>query len=793
MKKIILSIFSLLAINTISIAQCSTTFVTTQNCSYDPINTFTMGGVASVGNNNAYGSCNVSGDYIFATPVRTLAIGATIPWAAMVGHGVYNDGIAIWIDLNNNNIYEASEMVASSAPALTHSSSFVMPTGVTGTPLRMRLRTAYNAVHTATQACVSGVAGGYGETENYFVVLTGGSCPTPTISLTAQTNIACNGGATGSATISAAGGAPFTYTWSPSGGNLASASGLSAGTYSCAVTNSCGATATQTVTISQPTAISITPASQTNISCNGGSNGAASVNAATGGAGGFTYNWTPGNPTGDGTTSITGLTAGSWICTVTDANSCTRTQTFNITQPSALATATAVTNILCNGGSTGSASVTASGGTAGYTYLWSNGATTSTITGLMAGAYTSTVTDSNGCTSVKNVTITQPSALSTATAVTNILCNGGSTGSATVTVSGGTAGYTYLWSNGATTSTITGLMAGAYTSTVTDSNGCNSVKNVTITQPSALATATAVTNILCNGGSTGSASVTASGGTAGYTYLWSNGATTSTVSSLMAGAYTSTVTDANGCITTTSVSITEPTTLSLTVVANNSVICTGNSSTLTANGTGGTGAITYTWVAGPASSLNVVSPTTNATYTVNIMDANGCSKTETVSVVVNALPILTAVSDNTLLCVGETANLTASGATSYTWNTTATTSVIAVSPTVTTTYTVNGTDVNGCSNTTTLTQNVSLCTGMETLISSSNGVFVYPNPSNGLFTLESSSISNLIITDVLGKVILTQNLETGKNTVDLSNYSNGVYMLSVSHNGLINKTKIIKQ
>jgi hypothetical protein len=485
--------------------------------------------------------------------------------------------------------------------------------------------------------------------------------------------------------------------------------------------------------------------------------------------------------------------AGAYTSTVTDSNGCTSVKNVTITQPSALSTATAVTNILCNGGSTGSATVTVSGGTAGYTYLWSNGATTSTITGLMAGAYTSTVTDSNGCTSVKNVTITQPSALATATAVTNILCNGGSTGSATVTASGGIAGYTYLWSNGATTSSITGLMAGAYTSTVTDSNGCNSVKNVTITQPSALATATAVTNILCNGGSTGSASVTASGGTAGYTYLWSNGATTSTVSSLMAGAYTSTVTDANGCITTTSVSITEPTTLSLTVVANNSVICTGNSSTLTANGTGGTGAITYTWVAGPASSLNVVSPTTNATYTVNIMDANGCSKTETVSVVVNALPILTAVSDNTLLCVGETANLTASGATSYTWNTTATTSVIAVSPTVTTTYTVNGTDVNGCSNTTTLTQNVSLCTGMETLISSSNGVFVYPNPSNGLFTLESSSISNLIITDVLGKVILTQNLETGKNTVDLSNYSNGVYMLSVSHNGLINKTKIIKQ
>jgi hypothetical protein len=85
--------------------------------------------------------------------------------------------------------------------------------------------------------------------------------------------------------------------------------------------------------------IAITPLSQTNISCNGGSNGAASINTPTGGAGGYTYNWTPGNPTGDGTTSVTGLTAGSWTCTVTDANACTKTQTFNIISPSAAVTA----------------------------------------------------------------------------------------------------------------------------------------------------------------------------------------------------------------------------------------------------------------------------------------------------------------------------------------------------------------------------------------------------------------------------------------------------------------------
>src|SRR6185312_3944632 len=88
--------------------------------------------------------------------------------------------------------------------------------------------------------------------------------------------------------------------------------------------------------ITQPSTITVSQVSQTNVSCNGGTNGAASVSAS-GGAAGFTYNWTPGTPTGDGTASITGLSAGGWTCTVTDANSCTGTKAFTITAPTALA------------------------------------------------------------------------------------------------------------------------------------------------------------------------------------------------------------------------------------------------------------------------------------------------------------------------------------------------------------------------------------------------------------------------------------------------------------------------
>ena len=86
--------------------------------------------------------------------------------------------------------------------------------------------------------------------------------------------------------------------------------------------------------INEGLTFSVTPSSQTNVSCFGGSNGAASINTPTGGAGGYTYNWTPGNPTGDGTVSVTGLTAGTWTCTVTDANTCTGTTSLTITEPS---------------------------------------------------------------------------------------------------------------------------------------------------------------------------------------------------------------------------------------------------------------------------------------------------------------------------------------------------------------------------------------------------------------------------------------------------------------------------
>ena len=243
---------------------------------------------------------------------------------------------------------------------------------------------------------------------------------TCTLTLTAasQTNVSCFGSTNGAASVNTAtgGSGNYSYNWTPgnpTGDGTISVTGLSAGTWTCTVTdNITGCSTIRDFTITQPTALSLTLNSQTNISCNGGSNGTATVNSATGGAGGFTYNWTPGNPTGDGTTSVSGLSVGTWICTVTDANGCSATRNFVVTQPaSAVSGTTTVTNVACNGGTNGAINLTPSGGTAPYTFSWTGGITTEDRTGLAAGSYSVTITDSNGCSGVVNVSVTQPASI----------------------------------------------------------------------------------------------------------------------------------------------------------------------------------------------------------------------------------------------------------------------------------------------------------------------------------------------------------------------------------------------
>ncbi|MBC6996021.1 SprB repeat-containing protein, partial [Lewinella lacunae] len=298
---------------------------------------------------------------------------------------------------------------------------------------------------------------------------------------------------------------------------------------------------------------------------------------------------------GQTTATATGLAAGIYTVTVTDANGCTETATGTVNEPTELTLTGMETDVECNGDATGAINITVGGGTPDYTYLWSNGATTEDLTGLTAGIYSVTVTDANDCTIEATFEVEESTDLEATIADTDVLCNGDTDGTLTVVVTGGTPDYSYLWSNGQTTATATSLAAGTYTVTVTDANGCTEIATGTVNEPTDLEAAIADTDVLCNGDTDGTLTVVATGGTPDYTYLWSNGQTTATANGLAAGTYTVTVTDANGCTETATGMVNEPTDLEATI-ADADVLCNGDTDgTLTVVATGGTPDYTYLW------------------------------------------------------------------------------------------------------------------------------------------------------------------------------------------------------
>jgi hypothetical protein len=150
--------------------------------------------------------------------------------------------------------------------------------------------------------------------------------------ISAVTNVDCFGNATGSATVTPSGGNSFTYSWAPSGGTNATATNLTAGTYTVTITNDCNAVTSVSVTITQPTQLQTIAVATNDVTCNGGSDGAA-VATAFGGSAPYTYAW---SPTGGATTSASGLSAGTYTFTVTDANGCIVSDTTVINQPAPL-------------------------------------------------------------------------------------------------------------------------------------------------------------------------------------------------------------------------------------------------------------------------------------------------------------------------------------------------------------------------------------------------------------------------------------------------------------------------
>ncbi|HXH19993.1 MAG TPA: SprB repeat-containing protein, partial [Chitinophagales bacterium] len=577
-------------------------------------------------------------------------------------------------------------------------------------------------------------------------------------------NVSCFGASDGSIDVTTSGGTPpYAWQWS-TGATTEDISGLTAGNYYLTITDADGYVSRDTFVLIQPAAISLS-FSTTNVSCFGGSNGAVDLTPS-GGILPYTYVWSTGATTQD----ISSRPAGTYNVTVTDLNGCVKTGSATITQPAQLTAALSVTNVsTCYGNNDGSIDLTPSGGTSPYTYSWSNGATTQDITNLIAGTYTVTVTDSKGCTVSASGTVTQPPLLTASTTQVNVACNGASTGSIDLTPSGGTTPYSYSWSNGAATQDITSLVAGTYTVTVMDVRGCAITRSATITQPAALTTSETHVNVSCNGGSNGSIDLTVSGGTPAYSYLWSSGQTTQDISGRPAGTYTVTVTDANGCTTARSITITQPPALNTSFTQVN-VSCNGGSNgSIDLTVTGGTAPYSYSWTGGiTTQDRSVLSA---GTYNVTVTDSNGCTIT-TGTTITQPSALTASATQGNVSCNGGSngsIDLSPAGGTtpySYNWSNGATTQDI--SGLSAGTYTVTIMDANSCTITLsrTITQPAALTASATKVDVSCNG------GSNG----------SIDLTPAGGTTPYSYSWSDGATTQDLSGLSAGTYTVTVTDN-----------
>ena len=514
--------------------------------------------------------------------------------------------------------------------------------------------------------------------------------PTPNITSVTNDPTTC-GGTDGNIVINGTGTGTVSWTGTSSGtsGTVTlpyTITNLSAGSYTIVFTSTTGCTSnTLNETLTEPSAPpqpTITASGPTTF-CSG-----QSVTLTSSASLGNTWS------TGATTPSITVTTSGTYTVTQTVSGCSSTSSPITVTvNPLPPVTASASPTSICSGDNS---TLSASGAS---TYTWDNGlgaGQSHTVTPASTTTYTVTGIDANGCTNTSSVAITV-NLMPNITSVTNdpttcggtdgnIVINGTGTGTVSWTgTSSGTSGTVTL------PYTITNLSAGSYTIVFTSTTGCTSnTLNETLTEPSAppqpTITASGPTTF-CSGQSVTLTSSASLGNT------WSTGATTPSITVTTSGTYTVTQT-VSGCSSTSSpITVTVNPLPPVTASASPTSICSGDNSTLTASG-----ATTYTWDNGlGAGQSHTVTPTSTTTYTVTGTDANGCTNTSSVAITVNPTPTVTASASPMIICVGESATLTGGGAMTYTWdNALGAGQTHTVSPTSTTTYTVTGTDANGC-------------------------------------------------------------------------------------------------
>lgn len=596
----------------------------------------------------------------------------------------------------------------------------------------------------------------------------------------------------------------------------------------------------------------------------GGNNGANGTYAGNfsgqSGAGGSGYTGTLLNAS-----MTNGLRSGNGQIILTYGGSCPSVNRIPVTVtinplPNVSASASPSANV-CDG-----SSLTLSG-TGANTYSWAGPVSVSdnipfTATTAAAGTYTVTGTDVFGCMNTSTISVgILPGPTLTSSSNVSSVCLGDT---ATITSSGAVSYYWDPFGGTSQSETVVPTITTTYTVTGTAANGCTAIDSVTINVWSLPVLSIAGNTAICIGSAD---TLTASGANS---YVWSSGGTNAAevISPSANTTYVVTGTDANGCVASDSVSVTVNALPVILATASSEDVCLGDNDTLTASG-----ANTYSWSSGGTSATEIVGPNATTTYIVTGTDANGCSSSDSITVTVNMPPVVSASSSAPVICAGDSATLSANGASSYVWSTGGTNPTEVVSPSATTTYTVTGTDLNGCTGTDIVTVDVnalpvvslsipdaSLCTtdynGLMPLTggtpaggtwsgpsvtgsnfspsSSGTGTFpivytytdansctstatqnivvsdcvgiqenstenlvtLYPNPANDQLFISwkiELNVNRLDVTDVTGRVVISQPVNSNLASIRVSELPAGVYnLLVIDENGSVNSYRFVK-
>jgi uncharacterized protein (TIGR02145 family) len=596
-------------------------------------------------------------------------------------------------------------------------------------------------------------------------------------------NVTCFGADDGSIQLTVNNGAtPYLYQWS-NGSSAQNLTGLSGGNYIITVTDNNGCFALNNYSIIQPSEI-ILNLTGDHITYPAGNNGNLFI-TANGGVSPYNYTWS----NGVNVQNQIGLTAGIYNVTVTDFTGCTKSagitlieniQNINISLTG--------TDVLCNGGATGSVFVNVSGGNQPYSYAWPSGASSQNLTGLAAGTYTVTVTGFFGMSATDQIIISEPTQLSISLLSISsyngyeVSCATCSDGSIVLLGSGGVSPYQYDWSNGSTFAMLNNLAAGQYGFTLSDDNGCLVVNNYVFDAPAPLAvTASSVSSyngytISCQGAVDGIIEASVNGGVTPYTYLWNTNATSQQLNNLSPGYYQVTVTDANLAAAFSDINIFEPLVLGGNLIPSNVTYPNGSNGAIYLTPSGGVSPYNYSWSngAGSKNNNNLVA----GTYTVTIVDSNGCIFSNQAIVTEEFIPLTLTINASNLLCNGAangSAQAIVTGGSApyqYSWsngaNGASVQSIVAGSYTVTVTdyYGITTTGITFITEPAVITLNLTVSTSY-----------------NGFGTSCASCADGAVITQVVGGVSpYTFGWSHGTGVQNPTGMSGGLYTVTVSDN-----------